>query len=134
MVKQIRIALVTVFIAACDVHNVSREDSIKDKQAGYKSSSLVDQAYSIKDRISCEAKGGHWKPVGKLQKNACVLPTIDAGKPCTDSSQCQVSCIVLDKNLSPGQKVVGQCNESTNQFGCHTYVNDGVVEGTMCAD
>ncbi|CAM3614288.1 hypothetical protein [Parendozoicomonas haliclonae] len=120
------IAAFSTLLAACTTQSptVSEIDP---------SLSLSDRAYSIKTQQACEAESGTWRKVGRLQAFACVLPTADAGKACTDSSECQVGCIV-EEHVEPGTKVVGQCMSSTHRFGCNTMVTNGVVEGTLCID
>lgn len=41
----------------------------------------------------CEAAGGNWGRWGLLVEERCNLPTRDAGKSCSDSSQCQSACV-----------------------------------------
>ena len=95
---------------------------------------LVERANSLTSKKACEAEGGNWQKVGKLQRAACVLPSNDAGQRCYDSSQCEVACITLKEKVKPGTRVEGQCQGSTNQFGCRTYVSGGVAEPTLCID
>ena len=121
-----------IFITACGGTSSSKTDKPADpiKPAV----SLSELAQSIKSESACKAKGGQWQRVGMLQALACVLPTSDAGKACTDASQCQMSCLVVNPALKPGSKATGQCSDSTNVFGCKTYVKNGKVEGTLCID
>ena len=60
---------------------------------------------------ACAAKGGKIQPVGKAQIPTCVTPYADAGKACTDKSQCQGACI-LEGNLEPQGPVTGQCQKT----------------------
>ena len=41
------------------------------------------------DAASCKTAGGSWRPICRMQTPACVFTYADAGKACTDSTQCQ---------------------------------------------
>ncbi len=75
----------------------------------------------------CKAQGGAWGPQGRLQMAMCDLPASDAGKPCTDSSQCQGLCLVSDTSS------MGACSPRTVNFGCYDIMADG-VKMTICID
>ena len=122
----------TMLISACGGTSSSKMD--KPAEPTKPVASLSELARSLKSESSCKAKGGQWQRVGMLQTFVCVLPTSDAGKSCTDGSQCQMSCLAKDPSLTPGSKATGQCSKSTNIFGCKTRVKDGKIEGTLCID
>lgn len=121
-----------VLLTACVGSSVSKVDMPKEpiKPAV----SLGELARSLKTEPSCIAKGGQWQRVGRIQQLSCVLPTSDAGKACTDASQCEMLCLATGADVVPGTAVTGQCSASTNIFGCLTRVKDGKVEGTLCID
>ncbi len=52
----------------------------------------------IDTQAKCEAKGGRWggTAIGRGRSPGCNLPTKDAGKKCSDSSQCESACIAHD--------------------------------------
>lgn len=54
----------------------------------------------IDTQTKCEAKGGQWGGVvsGRGRSPGCNLPTNDAGKKCSDSSQCESVCIAHDES------------------------------------
>jgi len=81
----------------------------------------------------CAAKGGSVQPVGKAQIPTCVVPYADAGKACTDKSQCEGACI-LEGNLEPANDVTGQCQKTNRQFGCYAKVVNGKSTGAICVD
>lgn len=81
----------------------------------------------------CSAKGGSILPVGKAQIPTCVIPYADAGKACTDKSQCQGEC-VLESNLEAQGDVAGQCQKTNRQFGCYAKVVNGKITGAICVD
>jgi hypothetical protein len=82
---------------------------------------------------NCSAKGGSILPVGKAQIPTCVVPYADAGKACTDKSQCEGQC-VLEGNLEPQGAVTGQCQKTNRQFGCYAKVVNGKTTGAICVD
>ena len=76
------------------------------------------------DRLVCEKAGGTLGYVSSppvvpySYPFSCDFPTTDAGKECTDSSQCETFCSPID-NSSP---VVGQC------YGRTVWPNEGCVK------
>ncbi|WP_461535031.1 hypothetical protein [Spongorhabdus nitratireducens] len=130
MLKALSISLAIITLTACSHINTANSSS---KQALPSGLSLVEQAQLLTTKAACEQHGGNWQKVGKLQRFTCILPASDAGKSCTDSSQCQVSCTVAG-NVRPGDRVSGQCTATTHQFGCRTYVSNGQAEPTLCID
>lgn len=82
---------------------------------------------------ACSAKGGTIQTVGRAQIQTCVTPYADAGKACTDKSQCQGACI-LEGNLEPRGPVAGQCQKTDRQFGCYARVEGGKATAAICVD
>lgn len=91
------------------------------------------------ERADCIARGGHTATLGMLNGEGCVLPMPDAGKICTDGSQCKGGSCLLDdgkpgfKPPKPGRLVKGQCAATDYGFGCAWRVNKGRANG-MCVD
>ena len=89
----------------------------------------------LKDQNSCESANGIWRREGLAGIYACVLPAKDAGKACTDSSQCEYRCLAKPSDdLRPGQKAGGQCQVNSSPFGCRTEIKDGMADATLCID
>jgi len=82
---------------------------------------------------ACSAKGGTIQPVGKAQIPTCVTPYADAGKTCSDKSDCQGQC-VLEGNLEPRGPITGTCQKTDRQFGCYARVVDGKATAAICVD
>jgi hypothetical protein len=82
---------------------------------------------------ACAAKGGSIQPVGRAQIPTCVTPYADAGKACTDKSQCQGACIA-EGNLEAQGATSGQCQKTDRQFGCYAKVVNGKSTGAICVD
>lgn len=81
---------------------------------------------------ACTRQGGLMQKVGRAQTWQCVLQYSDAGKVCTDSRQCQGSC--LAQPATEGKAVQGQCAHTSNRFGCRSTMTDGVASPTLCID
>lgn len=81
----------------------------------------------IKD--DCLKRNGMWVKQGLSGEKNCNLPASDAGKICTSSDQCQGRCI--------GESVAvtsGKCSDYQKVFGCHPFVENGLVPGILCVD
>lgn len=77
----------------------------------------------------CVQQGGSWGPQGKLGSDMCNLPALDAGKPCTDVSQCEGTCFAGTDPTATS----GTCSPYTLNFGCYAIVQGGVPM-TICVD
>lgn len=77
----------------------------------------------------CLSKGGTWSKWGLIQKEYCQYPAKDAGKSCTDGSECS-----MGKCISYTGKIPGECKRYENVFGCFSFVTKGQTKGTLCVD
>lgn len=83
---------------------------------------------------SCKAKGGHLERVGKLQALRCITTYADAGKACTDGSQCLGQrCMGEAKDEGVATPVAGHCVATNDPFGCQTLIRAGKA-ATLCVD
>lgn len=82
-----------------------------------------------KDEEACLKKGGTWGRLGLSLKEECNLPTSDGGKKCTDSSECDGSCIGEREGVTSGK-----CSDRTIVKGCYPFVENGKASGILCAD
>lgn len=73
---------------------------------------------------ACTKAGGHWGPMGLFQNVGCDIKTSDAGKACSDSSQCQATCLGPNGSLA-GERVTGVCSAYVANFGNVTTVENG---------
>ena len=84
---------------------------------------------------SCSSRGGQMQQVGRAQTWQCVVKYADAGKRCTDASQCEGQCeIAGNSGIAPGTATAGVCQADSNRCGCRTTVKDGKAEATLCID
>jgi hypothetical protein len=87
------------------------------------------------EKETCIASGGTWQRAGWEQKSRCVRPTRDAGKSCTDSSQCEIACLAEKKPSEDASDLKGQCAATDNPFAnCGTRIEKGRAVRTLCAD
>ena len=85
---------------------------------------------------ACAARNGSMQRVGRLQTLQCVVRYADAGKRCTDGDQCAGDCRLPEGTgeVAPNASVAGVCQADSNNFGCHTSVEDGKVGVGLCID
>ena len=83
---------------------------------------------------ACAAAGGTWRKVGMLRQELCDMPTHDAGKSCSSSSECESIC-VAPKDADLTKPVTGSCYRSFMLLGtCLARVENGKVESAQCTD
>ncbi|MCA9383874.1 hypothetical protein KC909_05930 [Candidatus Dojkabacteria bacterium] len=92
------------------------------------SSYLIFFSKETDTRESCEANGGYWTVIPGIE--VCNYPSDDAGKECTDSSQCEYRCLA-PLGTEEGTSFTGSCQESSF-IDCYTEIKDGVVIGGLC--
>lgn len=81
----------------------------------------------------CERSGGRWVRGGIAGFYGCLRTAPDAGKSCTDSSQCAHHCnAVPDTQPLPGSPVSGQCQADNNYSGCHIEISKGIAKPRYC--
>ncbi len=91
---------------------------------------LSDQPVETKEE--CEQYGGQWgvwsdKP---NEPETCNLPTVDSGKVCDDSDDCQSFC-QAPEGSQVGEEVTGECYEYRH-YRCLQTVEDGVAGAVAC--
>ena len=96
-------------------------------------------AMSESERSKCLAGGGSIAIMGLSGDEGCVHRTPDAGKPCTDGSQCKAGCFLDEaratpKDKEPGARVTGACAPTDYIFGCRSPVVDGKATPGLCVD
>lgn len=98
------------------------------------STATLAKGLSEAEKARCRTDGGTVQRLGMLRNEACVLPYADAGKSCTDSSQCLGRCQLDMRAPVPEGTVHGLCQPTTNEFGCFKEVRDGKVAFAKCVD
>ena len=94
---------------------------------------------SVEAQRQCLASGGKLAIMGLSGNEGCVRPTPDAGKSCTDGTQCKAGCFLDErqpgfKQPAAGSKVAGVCAPTDFPFGCRTAVVKGTVGIGLCID
>ncbi|MGX2087552.1 hypothetical protein [Xanthomonas axonopodis] len=90
-------------------------------------------AQTSADAAACTAKGGQLRPVGRMQIPRCIVPYADAGKTCTDNSDCSGDCLAT--NIVPtGAAATGTCQRDSDRFGCRQEVVGGKGQAALCID
>jgi hypothetical protein len=82
---------------------------------------------------ACTARGGKIEPVCMMGELACVVRYRDAGKRCTDKSECAGECL-YEGDDSPQVNAVGRCQRTSDPCGCKAPVVHGRVQPALCAD
>lgn len=89
------------------------------------------------DEEDCIAGGGAVVQDGLLGLYRCTTPYGDAGKLCSDASDCEGRCMgddtVTDYDAPTGE-VVGKCEVNDSPFGCFALVENGSVGPALCVD
>lgn len=93
--------------------------------------------FNAADRDACAAAGGTYEQAGRLGWYRCTASFSDAGKVCTDSSECMGKCVTdkeieFDDETGP-LETTGVCAANDNPFGCYTTIEDG-LPSTICVD
>ncbi len=82
----------------------------------------------------CAAISGTWRPICMMGTPACVVTYADAGKACTDSSQCSGQCVTSGMSAPPESAATGICTANSDPCGCFQLVENGKAGYPLCAD
>ncbi len=96
--------------------------------------SFQSERASEAERQACEAAGGEVHRAGILGYDNCILPYADAGKTCSDSSDCLGDCRMTWPGAQPEETVTGTCQINDSPFGCFQTVENGRAGHTLCVD
>ena len=91
---------------------------------------------------ACDAKGGQWLPDCRPNERRCLMPYPDAGKRCTDSSECESNMCVTDLDVvcevgkgcpepqvpAPGSPAVGICKRNNERCGSFYEIKHGIAQ------
>jgi hypothetical protein len=91
-------------------------------------------ASSSVDAAACGAAGGVVRPVCRMQRPMCVIPNADAGKACTDDSQCGGGCVYDGAPMGADGTTTGVCRKDNDPCGCIEHVKSGKKAGGICVD
>lgn len=86
------------------------------------------------DQKQCRTEGGAIRGIGMFGTPACVKPFRDAGKVCSDKSECQGLCKAAESSIV-GSRSTGTCQKDTHDiYGCYDKVEAGTVVAGICLD
>jgi hypothetical protein len=85
-------------------------------------------------RVACTSAGGRVERRGRVGAELCVKPFADAGKACTDTSQCQGKCVGTVEQTAMVGSVAGQCQADDALFGCYSEIRNGKAVNAICVD
>ncbi|MGE5502407.1 MAG: hypothetical protein ACM3W4_10830, partial [Ignavibacteriales bacterium] len=87
------------------------------------------------DAAACRARGGSIQAVGMMGLPTCVTPYPDAGRACTDKSDCQGACLLEGGDtVPPAGPVRGHCQRNDALFGCYSRIEQGKIVEAICVD
>ena len=86
------------------------------------------------DVEECERNGGYIQGLCMFGMPACVIPFSDAGKPCSDSTECEGLCWNDDWGLAQGVEAIGKCTANAQECKCGVKIRGGMVDGGICED
>jgi len=90
------------------------------------------------DPAACAKAGGELKPVCRMQRPMCLITFSDAGKACSDGSDCGSGrCVAGPADMPPplpSVPVKGICAATNDPCGCYQRIEDGLAQPTICVD
>ena len=98
--------------------------------AGPRLAITVSKPATPQTAAECSAHGGNWTTLGLSypgKPKVRDLKTTDSGKVCSDSSECQGSCLAPERVVS-GLHAIGTCSAYVSNFGNIRLVEHGKVE------
>ncbi len=83
---------------------------------------------------TCLHNGGVIKNVCMLGTPACIQTYVDAGKSCSDSSECSGECTITDNFVDVGNETIGFCSVDNDPCGCSQLIVNGKATPALCID
>ena len=123
-----------IFAAVVLLVGLAGCETLRDLQMERSLARSREAALAKIDPEECRAKGGAIRQVGIFGTPSCVTPLPDGGQACRSNSECSGVCFAPE-DIPIGQAASGTCQVDTAAiFGCHDYVENGVVIGGLCVD
>jgi hypothetical protein len=88
----------------------------------------------INDPIMCAQYGGTIESVCMNGIEMCIVKFKDAGKSCSDSSECDGACLSVRNDVQLGDAVLGACSQSSDPCGLFLPLKNGKVAARVWAD
>ncbi len=138
MKRMLIVPAAVLMLAGCavlrDYHGDTTE--LGSPNAPYERINFAGQVATQEERDRCEAAGGEISRGGMLGWEGCVQAYADAGKACTDGSDCLGRCMLDEASggAGMGDPATGTCQATDSPFGCFTTVTDGRADPALCVD
>lgn len=132
MKYQILILVAFGMLTACA--HLSADEDAEPQSVDYERIQFAGSVATPGERDMCEAVGGEVRPDGLAGSEQCIQTMPDAGKACTDSSECLAECKVVGEFVDFNVAAVGQCSQNDSPFGCFQTVEDGLATPAICVD
>jgi hypothetical protein len=117
--------IILLIIGCASTDEISKDESIKE---------VRQVTLNNIDSSACLDKGGVIKNVCMSAIPYCVQTFIDAGKKCSDSSNCSGDCRLENGFVNSGTKATGFCSTNSNPCGCYQRITIGKAEPALCVD
>ncbi|BAJ03234.1 hypothetical protein [Shewanella violacea] len=129
---KVRLSILITFMTSLAV--LSASAYAIDKSDTESLSNMRQAALAKIDVLACLEHGGVVKNVCMMGMPACVQLYMDAGKKCTDSSECAGECRISKDFVDAGVQAVGSCSRDNDPCGCFQLVKSGVADHALCTD
>jgi hypothetical protein len=142
MIRNVLLALAALAAAACAAPDAPDQPPTSGVFLGIDGKPLVTAEGNIDNSVqealtadpaACAKAGGEVRPVCMMQKPMCVVTFADAGKTCTDSTECSGRCLAQG-SVQMMQPAKGLCAPTNDPCGCFQTVEKGIAQPTLCAD
>ncbi|MFQ3231661.1 hypothetical protein [Reinekea sp.] len=121
------ILILTISLASCSGLIEEAVDAAAPKE-------IEDKNKTNFDALTCESQGGTVENVCMQNQLFCIQSYSDAGKTCTDSSECLGDCRVEGQFIEANTETSGFCSADNNPCGCFQAVEAGIAEYAICVD
>ncbi len=133
MLKTIAACIALIGLSACTWFGT--HDNSEPAPTAYQSIDFAGEKATAEERALCDAAGGEVHRDGLAGFERCTQTYGDAGKSCTDSSDCEGRCEVSGEFSDMGKRgVTGRCQATDSPFGCFQIVENGQATAALCVD
>lgn len=138
MMRLLLIALAGLTVAGCaylqDVYADGR--GFESGADPYEKIQFAGETATAAERAECKAAGGEVARDGMLGWEQCIQTFPDAGKVCSDNSDCLGQCrlTATDEMADWDAEVSGTCQATDTPFGCYSTVEQGRATPMLCVD
>lgn len=128
---KIALLILTICFSAI-IANISNASSIDESKTD--SLKMKQDALAKIDVLACLNHGGVIKGICMSGLPTCVQQYLDAGKKCSDSTQCAGKCRIEHNFVKKDLPAVGFCSADNDPCGCFQLIKSGIAQAVLCAD